>query len=690
MPQTPNIFAFGGGLDLTSAALAVPSGRTISSYNYEPLAEGYGRFEGYERFDGTAKPSDEPFWTVTFKNGTLAVTTGNTINGATSGATAKVLLPPVLATGTWGGGNAAGTLVLASVTGTFIDGETLRIGATPFATSTSAAERNSAANDNLLEAYTEAAQEYRRLLIGAVPGSGPVRGVAVFNSTLYAWRDNVGATAGVMWRASSAGWVSVPLGSTMTFGAGLVEIEEGDVLTGATSGATATARRVVRNAGSWGSTAAGYIIVTSITGTFTPGEILRVGGVNHATLDSVAANTLNPGGRYDTINENFYGASNWQRMYGVSGTNRAFEFDGTVYVPIRTGMVDDRPTRIAVIAKGLALAFPGGSLQISAPGAPLSWTVLTGASEIGLGAEITNLVTANDSALAVFGQKRIAILQGRDSHSFQLDQLTQGDAGAESWTAQRIGTTVYVDQRGLRSLSATQSFGNFKAGLLSDVIEPYFRAKRAAGATLVLSYVVRAKSQYRMLWSDGTGLAVFMGRKQAEPLVFDLGELRLTCVTTAEMGAGVESIFAGAEDGFVYQLDSGTNFDGEPIRFLMATPYNHVGSAMMEKRFHGAKFEITCPPHVTLGISAQFNYGDGARPDAANEEFTLDGGGGAWDFVDWDNFYWSAPYQGFAECWFDGIGRNISLQIGGTSRLTEESHILRAYTLFTSPRRLVR
>jgi hypothetical protein len=45
-------YAFGGGLDQTSASLAVPGGRVIAGLNYEPVVNGYKRVQGHERTDG--------------------------------------------------------------------------------------------------------------------------------------------------------------------------------------------------------------------------------------------------------------------------------------------------------------------------------------------------------------------------------------------------------------------------------------------------------------------------------------------------------------------------------------------------------------------------------------------------------------------------------------------------------------
>lgn len=65
-------------------------------------------------------------WSMRFTNGSIEIKAGDTITGAASGATALIQAVTVLA-GTWAGGDAAGTLTLRRVTGTFT-AENLNVG----------------------------------------------------------------------------------------------------------------------------------------------------------------------------------------------------------------------------------------------------------------------------------------------------------------------------------------------------------------------------------------------------------------------------------------------------------------------------------------------------------------------------------------------------------------------------------
>ena len=698
MAQVPTTYALAGGLDLVSAALAVPPSRLIAGMNYEPLAEGYGRIDGYERFDGRGAPSDSSFWLLPFDGGTIAINSGADILGATSGATARVILEPVGFTGSWAHGSAAGTLVLTNITGTFIDNEAIQVSGTPRAIAAGPSTEDSAATEADRSTYLKAAQTYRRGLIQKPVGSGPVRGVFGLSGQVYAFRDNVGGDAAVLWKATSYGWAQVPLGWIAPFTTGILELFEGDEVTGVTSGAVATVNRVVRTSGDWGTDAAGYLILEVTSGTMEAEDLERAssGVVTITDIDPVS---IPPGGTYRTIGHNFYGSADRYAIYGASGAGPAFEFDGTVYTPIQTGMADDRPTRVFEIANHLGLTFRGGSVQTSSIGEPLLWDAVTGAAEIGFGTEVTDVVQAAETAVVLFGTKKISILTGTDSDTFKIDELTE-EAGAEPDTAQRIGQTCYIDRRGMRSLTATSAFGNFKTGTLSLLVEPYFKSKRKSGAVTVLSFVSRTKSHYRLVWSDGTGLSVYMGGKTPEFLPFSL-PMQPYCAVTTEMDDGTEGIFIGATDGYVYRMDSGTSQDGAAIRGFVMTPFNGLGSPRHEDRIHKLIIEMQAPAQARIGVTAQFDYGDGQQPIAGKREFTVQGtgdgidfivagGGGDWNIALWNEFYWSSPVEGLAEADIDGCGMNVSFIIAADSDELEEAHILQAYTVYHSRRKLRR
>lgn len=787
-------FALQGGLDLITPAIQTRGGRVIAGQNYEPHPRGYRRMDGHERFDGQSRPSEDSYWILRFNAGSTKVVEDDIVTGASSGATGRAVVDAQLDSGTYAGGDAAGRLVLMTLSGSFTDAESLEVASVAVATADGTESKRAAQTDSDDTTWYRSAVEKARADIAQVPGSGPVRGVWGYDGAVYAFRDNAGGSAGVMHKATSSGWSAVSLGRELAFTDGGKEhatgsvdltggtsgsvdditvdgvsimsgaepfdtdlattaqnvadninaytstpgytaaanstvititaadagaapngfvvtssattittadtdmsggddddtaITDGDEITGATSGATATVTRVVLESGDWTTgDAAGRLIFASQTGTFQAEELDISGAPGRATIagDSSAI-TLPAGGRYDFTNHNFFGSSDLRRMYGCNGQGRGFEFDGSVFVPIETGMDTDTPHRIAVHRNHLFLAFPGGSVQHSSLGNPYQWQVITGAGEIGLGEESTDLLGSVSGALSILGANQVAVLLGDDAENWELRTLSDS-SGAVAWTTQKIGAPIYLDNSGLRTLDTTEKFGDFQLGTITQMVQPLFAAKRKAGASAIGSLRVRGKDQYRLFWDDGTGITVYFGREQPEILPFTVG-FEITCTASVEDANAHERLYVGDTDGWVYEIDAGTSADGSKIDAFLRLPFNHVGTPAQNKRWQKAVVELDAGPNTNLGVVGEFAYADPNQPPSSEQSFDVYGQGGFWNEFRWDNFYWSAPVEGQAESDIDGIGQNVSLAIVSEATY-EEPHILHGVLLFFAYRGLKR
>jgi hypothetical protein len=115
----------------------------------------------------------------------------------------------------------------------------------------------------------------------------PTKGFWIRNKTV---NGGVGDCRYVNYRSGNTLYCFGVDWATLAFGTGTSEIRQGDVLTGATSGATAVVDQVFLTSGSWaGGDAAGTLLLKKVVGTFTNTEFLRVLGVNMApaTANSV-------------------------------------------------------------------------------------------------------------------------------------------------------------------------------------------------------------------------------------------------------------------------------------------------------------------------------------------------------------------------------------------------------------------
>lgn len=623
MSQSTSTFLLRGGLNLVSPPIAMPPGMASSAINYAPDVAGYSRLGGYERFDGQDRPSDS-----------------------------------------------SDPATIAS----------------------------------------------RRAAISAVPGSGPVRGVQVYEGALYAFRDNVTASASGMYKSTSAGWVEQTFGHELTFTAGTAAFLEGEVVTGGTGGATGTIERVVLRTGAWSGTAAGYLVLSGVVGTFEAETITSASGSATIATDAVEI-TLPAGGVYDFTKHNFYGAASRPRLYFCNGQGFAYEWNGEWLAPIRTGtsagvLEDvsfvlaangdfvlaangdsvilsaefDRPDFITHYKNHLFLGYSVGSVIFSSIGEPLEYITTTGAGEVSFGDRVSGLMTAASTALVIFGENRIDYLTGSSASDFVSQPLSQG-AGAVSFSAQYMNQPVYLDDAGIRSLNATSAFGDFRAGALSQAIEPLMRAKRDTGVMVAASALIRGKDQYRLFWDDGTGITLYNGRKEPESLPFKL-PITVYCACSGEMSSGAgDRIFVGATDGYVYEMERGLSFDGEAIPTYVRLPFNSIGSPTQRKRFAKFTAGIDCADAIEVGVAFDVDYANGVG--GAQVDYDVDGGTALITTDNYDEIDWTVAVQGTLEAHISGIGKNIAVTLI-TEAADKRGHTLQYGTFNFSARNLVR
>lgn len=397
----------------------------------------------------------------------------------------------------------------------------------------------------------------------------------------------------------------------------------------------------------------------------------------------LVSSAFSVGGHYDFVNYNFTGAAATVKMYGCNSVDKAFQFDGTTLTFITTGMTPDKPTKIEAHRRHLFLAFPGGSLQHSSIGDPLTWSAISGAAELAVGDEITNLVSSVPEAMAIMAKNSVSLLYGSDASDWQLQSVTN-EAGALEFTAEKMGAVIYMDNRGIRAMNTTSAYGNFSIGTMTQLITPIIRAKLGAGQVPVAACRVRARDTYRLFFSDGYTISVYMGRKQPEVMPLDFG-INITCVCSAETEDKSEKIWCGSDTGYVYQMDKGRSFDGNAIQYHLRLPFNHMGGPQVLKRWHKAVIEYDADSTINIKIAGEVDYADPNEPPLVEQNVGAPGGGGFWDTVNWDQFYWSSPVEGKIDVFIDAIGKSMSLLLGG-EEADEEPHVLQGLTLFFTVR----
>ena len=626
-----------GGLDLETPTWKVLPGAIKDALNYEACVEGgYQDIVGYERVDGRPSPS-AAIITIIDATITGSIIVGDTVTGATTGDTGVVI-----ATGQYPDDVTQAYIVITKKVGDWDNAsEDIEVSASVEGNTDSIAYSSSAPTAQLLAQYNNLAADLYRADIAAVTGEGNIWGGFTLLGVKYAIRNKVGSVTAGLFKSTASGWSEVALNEEVAFtGGGTYVIAEGDTVTGATSTETAVVERLQITSGTFAAgTAAGWLILSAKSGAL-QSENLDVGGnSNVCTIGGdAAAATLQPDGRLDFDISNFANTAGPERVYCADSVNPCYEFDGTVFAYIRSGMTADTPTHVKVHKYQLCLSFVS-SFQNSAPGDPWTWSAILGASEISTGYVITGFdvqpgAEGND-ALLIACRQRLFILYGNTVADWNLVRYRE-KVGAYEWTIQQIAYTLYLDDRGITDLQTSQKFGNFDHSALTGRIRKLMNAKRLLA---VASTVVRDKNQYRLFFSDSTALYITMEGAEIVGVMPVILDHVVTCAWSLEDATGSEEIFFGSDDGFLYQMEKGTSFDGENIYGYIDTHFDHGESIEWLKTYEPPitlEGQGTGYAEMDVGYLLDSNRDEVSQPSAQTVEIPISSAS-EWDSgISWD------------------------------------------------------
>jgi hypothetical protein len=399
----------------------------------------------------------------------------------------------------------------------------------------------------------------------------------------------------------------------------------------------------------------------------------------------VAGVSLNPGGRFETIEENFLGTVGTKKVYWVDGKNPAYEFDGTAATPINSGATVDTPTHIEVHKSRLWLGFETGELRYSPVGVPGgvwadSWTQ----GVIGIGRPITGLLSLTGDAIGVFSESRTHILYGSSSSDFNLTTHSKG-IGGKAYTVQRITDAIFLDDQGVTTLQASQIYGDFSTSSISESVTPYIHSR-----TPIASVGVRKKSQYRLFYDTGEfSIATFAGNK-LKGWTRARYDFTPSCVWRGEVD-GIERLFAGATNGCVYELDVGTSFDGDEFLSVLQLPYWSLGKPYQYKSIRKTVLEFENAGSFTLSVKAVFDYSGANIPKDGPYNEEIPGTGFRWsDSQTWGSgAVWGGAYENVAEIYTTGTCRTMSLILSMRSNIAP-SFTLKGAAVVAELRRAIR
>ena len=613
-------------------------------------------------YEGDGRPSSAQYAVLTFDTGTAAISAGDTVTS--DNAASGLVVSVEVSSGSYAGGDAAGTIVITSFSGRWRDDDAIKVGGTQKATANGEMFVGTRGDEDLHVTRMTAARNLLRSYFQKPTGSGPILGGCVFNENVYVVRNHTDNNQAKLWRASTAGWVEVAdelePGGDYKFE---VANFTGDPSDNAVYFVSGRGRLRKMDLNEFVTTADPVFGTESVSSSAVPFGT----GVKSFTLDttsrSYAVDDLvivrkrsNPG---EYMVGPVTGYNSGTNVLGVnvtestgSGSNSAWEIGLSDY--------SDRAHDLVAHKDHLFLVFGLGQLQTSNLGDPMTYT--TTAALFGLGAEITGIVSLKGELLAIFTGERIHLLSGTSATDWSM-QLHTKSVGAQIGTVQDVaGNAIFLDDRGITTLQATQNYGDFESAILSrnarKTIDAY--RQRIIGCRMVKGY-----NQYRLYFDDGTNLRMTILTGNPVPTEQDVAftlskyDHAPTCFFSGKLD-GVERYFFGTDDGYLMEEDIGTSFDGASITYSFRLPFNHAKSPGVTKRWHKMLLELQAPDPVTVSYRSFFSMDDPAlRHDGGDIESL--GAGGYWDDAYWDTFRLDQPIMGLEPVQMRGVGNSLGM-----------------------------
>lgn len=361
---------------------------------------------------------------------------------------------------------------------------------------------------------------------------------------------------------------------------------------------------------------------------------------------------------YGTFNGVYY-------MFLCDGTQEARAYDGTTVTVINNSAMapNDKPIHILVTNNYLWLAYRGGSLQVGDLGDPFSWAV---PFELLMNSEIEDLKLGVKSSVIIGLEQGVNVISGSVRADFENQVFTR-DAGVYKSSMENIlGTILFVGERGVTSMDAVQEFGDYQANTMSERFKETMESKKGSLQSVMVS---KELNQYRLFFNDNTAIYMSFESKELKgSTIMQFPKMVATVATGEDKSLKEYNIFSDGEDnGYVYRMDSGHNFDGSEIICRATTAFYHYSTPTVYKQLIGVEMEIAGENGQEFNIQANFDY---LEP---NQPTTIWVSGDLNSFIGtaiWGTSVWGTMRYGQAvtatnriSLYLQGVGTKISYKI---------------------------
>jgi hypothetical protein len=376
-----------------------------------------------------------------------------------------------------------------------------------------------------------------------------------------------------------------------------------------------------------------------------------------------------------------YNISGQEKTVFVDGVNYPVEFDDSnKSMTVFDSTTDVLGVKYVAIFKGTAFYAKDNLIYFSAPLSVGDFSSANGGGTINVGSIVTGLVVFRDQ-LIVFTRDSISSLSGTTSADFTLTPITDRIGCLDGDTIQEVGGDImYLAPDGIRLLSATDRIGDFGLDIASDAIAK--DAYNFLNSTKnYCSVLLREKAQYRIFAyveseqpNTAAGLIATKFISQgAEGIGWSATSGIKAYVADSRYLGSAEVVLFSNSNGYVYKLDTGASFDGEPIEAIYESPYMPITDPQVRKTLY--KMTLYAEPTGSMDLDVNIKYDFDIRAGSSVIQPPTDvissTGSTSFIFGSTSSVFGVATYGGQLDSVYDlnliGSGKTVALRIEDNS-----------------------
>ena len=311
-----------------------------------------------------------------------------------------------------------------------------------------------------------------------------------------------------------------------------------------------------------------------------------------------------------------------------------------------------------------------GNLLIWSSRETPDFDVANGAGVESVNYDITGLTRLVNDALCITTTNSVHTLYGNPEDDPVTGAPPTGEfkentsnTGALENTIDSSDYPYFINRFGINNLIDTLKSGDLQINRLSDKISPIINVRYDdAGLPVVYigAIIDRENDIYRVYRSDGISFCMLRDEERFYPVTINDYKVELQCLGRLRTD-DKDYILAGSADGYVLKLEEGGSLDGTKIIHSIKTPYIHLNTPAINKRFFKFTLDVLAPNKVDVVYKADYNLGSSRY----SEQLTLEAisGQARFDQSTFNAATWSNTFVDEVGGYLNGSGTTVSLNI---------------------------